>query len=94
MQLLTPGDCLRTLAMFRFVNPDKEIRVGGGREACIGSMHVLSLYTADSMFTMGYLTIAGQGYEADIAMITKAGFEVTEYNNLDNGRIIIKQVLI
>jgi biotin synthase len=76
---LTPGDCLRTLAMFRLVNPEKEIRVAGGRESCIGSMQVLSLYAADSMFTTGYLTTPGQGYEADMEMIAQAGFKVTEY---------------
>ena len=76
---LTPGDCLRTLAMFRFVNPEKEIRVAGGRESCIGHMQVLSLYAADSIFTTGYLTTPGQGYDADITMITQAGFEVTSY---------------
>ena len=75
---LTPADCLRTLAMFRFVNPDKEIRMAGGREACIGSMQVLSLYAANSMFTVGYLTTSGQGYEADMEMIRQAGFTVTE----------------
>ncbi|MGA2332457.1 MAG: biotin synthase BioB, partial [Syntrophales bacterium] len=75
---LTPPDCLRTLAMFRFVNPDKEIRIAGGREACIGSMQVLSLYAANSMFTVGYLTTSGQGYQADMDMIKHAGFAVTD----------------
>ncbi|HYA13227.1 MAG TPA: biotin synthase BioB [Syntrophales bacterium] len=75
---LTPADCLRTLAMFRFVNPATEIRIAGGREACIGSMQVLSLYAANSMFTVGYLTTFGQGYQADMDMINQAGFTVTE----------------
>jgi biotin synthase len=76
---LTPGDCIRTLAMFRFVNPGREIRVAGGRESCIGHMQVLSLYAANSLFTTGYLTTPGQGYEADMLMIDQAGFKVTEY---------------
>jgi biotin synthase len=76
---LTPGDCLRTLAMFRFVNPEREIRVAGGRESCIGHMQVLSLYAANSLFTTGYLTTPGQGYGADMLMIDQAGFKVTEY---------------
>jgi biotin synthase len=76
---LTPDDCIRTLAMFRFVNPEKEIRVAGGRESCIGHMQVLSLYAANSLFTTGYLTTPGQGYEADMLMIDQAGFKVSEY---------------
>lgn len=75
---LTPVDCLRSLAMFRFVNPGREIRIAGGREVCIGSMQALSLYAANSMFTVGYLTTPGQGYPADTDMIAQAGFTVTE----------------
>ena len=75
---LQPADCLRALAMFRFVNPEKEIRIAGGRETCIGSMQVLALYAANSMFTIGYLTYAGQGYEADLKMIAQAGFRVSD----------------
>jgi len=73
---LTPADCLRALIMFRFVHPDKEIRVAGGREACLGAMQVLSLYAANSIFTKGYLTTDGQGYDEDMDMIAKAGFNV------------------
>lgn len=74
---LMPADCLRTLIMFRFVHPDKEIRVASGREACLGPMQVMSLYAANSIFTKGYLTTPGQGYDDDIDMIFKAGFTVT-----------------
>jgi biotin synthase len=73
---LSPSDCLRALIMFRFVHPDKEIRVAGGREACLGAMQVLSLYPANSIFTKGYLTTPGQGYQEDMDMISKAGFHV------------------
>jgi len=72
-------DCLRTLSMFRFANPDKEIRVAGGRETCLGAMQVLALYPANSLFTTGYLTTPGQGYEADMEMIEKSGFHITDW---------------
>lgn len=72
------GDVLRTLAMFRFVHPDREIRIAGGREACLGPLQVLALYPANSMFTSGYLTTHGQGYEADRRMLEMAGFDVVE----------------
>lgn len=71
-------DALRALAMFRFVHPEREVRVAGGREQCLGALQVLALYAADSMFTSGYLTTPGQGYEADCAMIAAAGFRVAE----------------
>ena len=71
---LKPAECLRLLAMFRLVLPDREIRVAGGREACLGTMQPLALFAADSMFTRGYLTTGGQGLERDRAMIADAGF--------------------
>lgn len=74
----TELECLKTLAMFRFVNPDTEIRAAGGREACLGNLQVLALFAANSIFTNGYLTTPGQGYDADISMIKSAGFHVEE----------------
>jgi len=71
-------DCLKTLVMFRFVNPDTEIRAAGGREACLGNLQVLALFAANSIFTDGYLTTPGQGYDSDVAMIESAGFHVAE----------------
>jgi len=79
LQKPSPGDCLRTLSMFRLVFPEKEIRVAGGRESCLGHLQALSLYVADSIFTKGYLTTPGQGFESDLEMITQAGFRVSEY---------------
>jgi biotin synthase len=73
---LSPSECLRVLAMFRFVCPDREIRVAGGREACIRSLQPLALWPANSMFTEGYLTTPGQGWERDQAMLADAGFRV------------------
>lgn len=75
---LAPADALRILAMFRFVNPDRELRIAGGREACLGPLQALGLYPANSIFTNGYLTTPGQGHAADLAMIAAAGFHVTD----------------
>ncbi len=70
------ADALRTLAMFRFVHPSTELRMAGGREACLGPMQAFSLYAANSMFNSGYLTTRGQGYGADMDLLDKAGFHV------------------
>lgn len=75
---LTPQDCLRALAMFRFVNPSRDIRVAGGREVNLRHLQPLALYPANSLFCNGYLTTGGQGPEADLAMIADAGFRVAE----------------
>jgi biotin synthase len=74
---LTPSYCLKVLAMFRLVNPDRELRIGGGRELQLRSMQPLGLYAANSIFVGDYLTTKGQLPEADYAMIRDLGFEVT-----------------
>jgi biotin synthase len=72
----SPADCLRALAMFRFVCPNTEVRAAGGREVCLGPLQALALYPANSIFTNGYLTTSGQGHADDLSMIRAAGFEL------------------
>ncbi len=74
---LSANDCLKALAMFRFVNPDRELRISGGREIHLRSLQPLSLYVANSLFVGDYLTTKGQAPEADYDMIRDLGFEVT-----------------
>jgi biotin synthase len=78
LQRLAPMDCLRLLAMFRFVNPSRDIRVAGGREVNLRHLQALALWPANSIFVNGYLTTPGAGYEADVRMIADAGFRVAE----------------
>ena len=74
---LNPRYCLKALAMFRFVNPDREIRIAGGREMHLGSLQGLGLYAANSIFVGDYLTTKGQLPEQDYRMIEELGFVVT-----------------
>ena len=74
---LTPQDCLRALAMFRFVAPDRELRISGGREIHLRSLQPLGLYVANSLFIGDYLTTKGQAPEQDVAMVKDLGFEIT-----------------
>jgi biotin synthase len=75
---LTPQRCLKTLCLFRFVNPDKEIRVAGGREVNLRSLQPLSLYPANSIFVNGYLTTPGQEASDAHQMIADLGFELDQ----------------
>ena len=74
---LTAQDCLRALAMFRFVNPTRELRISGGREIHLRSLQPLGMYVANSVFVGDYLTTQGQAPEEDYQMIKDLGFEVT-----------------
>ncbi|WP_055588031.1 biotin synthase BioB [Streptacidiphilus griseoplanus] len=73
---LTPQRCLRILAMVRFVCPDVEVRLAGGREVHLRTLQPLALHLANSIFLGDYLTSEGQAGQADLDMIADAGFEV------------------
>ncbi len=73
---LTPGRCVRILAMARFVCPDREIRIAGGREMHLRSLQALALHVANSIFLGDYLTSEGQAAEADLELIRDNGFVV------------------
>lgn len=75
---LTPADCLRILAMVRFVCPDSEVRIAGGREIHLRSLQPLGLHIANSIFLGDYLTSEGQAATADLEMIADAGFIVED----------------
>lgn len=73
---LNPRYCLKVLALMRFVNPTKEIRISGGREVNLGSLQPFGLYAANSIFVGDYLTTSGQETTVDHQMIEDLGFEV------------------
>ena len=79
---LDPRYCLKVLAMFRFVNPTRELRISGGRELHLGSLQPLGLYPANSLFVGDYLTTKGQAPDADYKMIAEMGFEITRDEEL------------
>lgn len=74
---LTPQEALKALAMFRFVNPDRELRIAGGRELHLRQLQPMGLYVANSVFVGDYLTTQGQAPQADYDMIRDLGFDVT-----------------
>ncbi len=73
---LTPQKCLKVLALMRYINPSKEIRISGGREVNLRSLQALGLYAANSIFIGDYLTTDGQEASVDHQMIEDLGFEV------------------
>lgn len=73
---LNPRYCLKVLALFRLANPDRELRIAGGREVHLGSLQPLGLYAANSLFVGDYLTTKGQAPVEDYRMIEDLGFQV------------------
>ena len=80
---LTPIYCLKVLALFRFMNPSKEIRISGGREVNLRTLQPLGLYAANSIFIGDYLTTDGQDRKNDYQMLEDLGFEI-DYDNAED----------
>lgn len=76
LDLLSPMKCLRIIAMFRLINPSKEIRIAGGREVNLRSLQAIALKAANSIFVGDYLITGGQPNELDYKMIEDLGFEI------------------
>jgi biotin synthase len=85
---LDPRYCLKVLALFRYINPTKEIRISGGREVNLRSLQPLGLYAANSIFVGDYLTTKGQESTSDHEMLKDLGFEV-EFDFEDNEALTV-----
>lgn len=71
---LSPVKCLKMLALARYLLPQKEIRLAGGREYHLKSYQPLALYAVNSLFVRGYLTTGGDSEDSAIRMIKEGGF--------------------
>src|SRR5699024_6753901 len=72
---LSPIYSLKVLAMFRYVNPTKEIRISGGREINLKSLQPLGLDADKSIFIGDYLTTLGHEDTKDRQMLRDFGFD-------------------
>ena len=73
---LTPTRCLKILCLVRLLNPDREIRIAGGRELHLKTLQPMALYAANSIFVTGYLTTPGQDAPDAWKMIEDLGFTI------------------
>ena len=78
-----PLDILKTIAMVRFIMPDKDIRVCGGRERSLRSLQPF-MYVAGANCTVvgNYLTTRGRDYREDIEMINDLGLRAAGGSSL------------
>jgi biotin synthase len=75
---LPPMEILMTIAVFRFLLPDRDIRLCGGKEKNLRQMLPLGLVAgANALMTGNYLTTLGRDAGLDIEMIKDLGFRAT-----------------
>lgn len=74
---LLPLEFLKIIALFRFLFPEQEIKICGGREANLRSLQpFLFLAGADSIIIGDYLTTKGNPPRDDLQMIHDLGLSV------------------
>ena len=76
---LTPLECLKTIAVYRFLLPERQIKVCGGRERNLRELQSwIFMAGASGMMTGNYLTKAGRDPEVDRRLISDLGLGIAE----------------
>ncbi len=74
---LTLSEIFKTIALFRFVLPDKVIKIAGGREYSLGNKQYDALMCgANGIIVGGYLTTKGNDIEKDMELLRECGFSL------------------
>lgn len=72
--LLSPMEALKCIALFRFINPEKDITICGGREATLRDYQSwIPVAGANGLMIGNYLTTEGRDSRMDIDMIKEMG---------------------
>ena len=67
---LKPLEILKVIALYRFILPDKDIKICGGREKNLRDLQSLIFMAgANGMLMGGYLTMSGRSVEQDLQML-------------------------
>lgn len=74
---LTEEEILRTIALFRFINPTASIRLAGGRALMTDNGRSTFLSGANASITGNMLTTCGSTIRRDKAMLEEMGFDAT-----------------
>jgi biotin synthase len=74
---LEPLEALKIISLLRFILPDKEIRVCGGRRQRRGKFNSFIFFaSAESLLSGNYLTTTGSSFEDDMRLIRRSGLRV------------------
>lgn len=75
---ISPLEVLRLIATYRFIMPDKDIGLFGGREFALKELQPLMFLAGANVTLVGnYLTVKGQEASKDLQMIKDLGLKVS-----------------
>jgi biotin synthase len=76
--VLPAVECLKIIALFRLMMPERDIYVCGGREASLRDLQSwIFMAGANGLMVGNYLTTSGRNIDLDLAMIRDLGLEPT-----------------
>jgi len=71
---LAPLEALKIISIYRFILPDRQIRVCGGRLQTLRDLNAFIFFAgADGLLVGNYLTTLGRGYQEDLDLVTQLG---------------------
>lgn len=77
LEAITEDEILRTVAMFRYINPAAQIRLAAGRNLLGYDGRKAFRSGANAAITGDFLTTGGNKIESDKAMLSEMGFSIT-----------------
>jgi biotin synthase len=82
---LSPMQALKIIAIYRFVLPDRELKIAGGREKILRDMQSWVFFAGGSSFLIGnYLTTFGRTPEQDHQMLRDLGLPFTTFDEVEH----------
>lgn len=75
--LLTSDEILRSIALFRFINPTADVRLAAGRNLLEECGREAFFAGANATVTGDMLTTSGNNTEMDRKMLTESGFDIS-----------------
>jgi biotin synthase len=82
---LTPLEALHIVAVYRFLLPDRELKIAGGREKILRDMQSWMFFAGGSSFLIGnYLTTFGRSAEQDRQMLADLGIPFVTFDEVEH----------
>lgn len=88
IDMLSPLEALKIVSLYRFILPDREIRLCGGRAQVLGEFNSMIFFAgADAILTGNYLTTTGRTYSDDLRLISLLGLEIVSEKGNSSGQL-------
>ncbi len=82
---LAPMQALKIIAIFRFILPDRELKIAGGREKILRDMQSWIFFAGGSSFLIGnYLTTFGREPGDDLQMLRDLGLPYLTFDEVEH----------